>query len=450
MFLKKGGLLAAFLLFAACLFLSSCGRLGWGILLWSTEDPPIPSGSVLPVYIRSNIDKVWVVGIPEEFKTDKGGIDKIEVPLSQFEMSGSKKKAEKRAEDFAQYAPSYAENMQDGLPIRDNPDNSARRVYRLRTGEIIKVLNKVHGNPAISATGEPLPGDWFRVLTRDGTTGYCFSYRLRIFEHYGGPLKAAPSAREEVVSDPDLDMLMSKVWSPELYGQMVNSRRININALARHWGFDPGQDTGIARINLPNMDMSFDYTAIRPDGEKAWRFEGTSLQMNLRTNTSLAVQYTEAAGGMHTLLFVALPADIDDLIMQENARREGLFTNVYSQGPVFASNNYGTIVFSENGEFLWNGFDLLIPHVIPQQATGKGRVNMNLFLTPSFESRYTGACTFYFLDNRAREIPVYFMYTLDNQGLRLEAAPDFTIEDITVTRRSSSPVVMYFFRDEVP
>jgi hypothetical protein len=39
------------------------------------------------------------------------------------------------------------------------------------------------------------------------------------------------------------------------------------------------------------------------------------------------------------------------------------------------------------------------------------------------------------------------MYLLDNQGLRLEVVPDFGIEDITVTRRSSTPMVLYFFRD---
>jgi len=450
MILKKGIFFPVFLFFASCLLISSCSRLGWGVLLWSTEEPPIPSGTVLPVYIRSNIDKVWVVGIPDEFRAGKGSLDKMEVPLSQFEMSGSKAKAEKRAEAFALYAPAYAENMQDGLPIRDNPDNSSRRVYRLRAGEIIKVLDKVDGNPAISTTGEPLPGDWYRVLARDGTIGFCFSYRLRFFEHYGGPLGAAPASREEVISDPDLDMLLARVWSPESYAQMISARRIDINVLARHWGFDPGHDTGVARINLPDMERNFEYTAIRSDGERAWRFEGTSLQMNLRTNSSLAVQYTEPAGGMRTLLFVALPADIDDIIMQENTRREGLFTVIYNQGPVFTSNNYGTIVFSENSEFLWTGFELLVPHVVPQQANGAGRVNMNLFLTPSFESSYTGAFTFYFTDNRARETPVYFMYTLDNQGLRLEAIPEFTIENITVTRRSPSPVVMYFFRDEAP
>ncbi|MCL2066871.1 MAG: SH3 domain-containing protein [Treponema sp.] len=446
---RKSSHLFFFILVGACFFLASCSRMGWGVLLWSTEDPPIPSGTILPVYIRSNIDRVWVVGIPEGYKTSRGGLDKIEIPLTQLELVGSKGKARKQAETFAQYAPVYAQNLQDGLPIRDAPDNGARRVYRLRSGEIIKILERTDGVPAISATGEPLPGDWYKVLTGDGAVGYCFSYRLRLFDHYGGPLEAVTSVREEAVSDPDLDMVLTRVWSPESYGQMFNSRRIDVRELERHWGFDPGQDTGVARIRLPDLERSFEYTSIRSEGERAWRFEGSSLQMNLRTNSSLAVQYIESSGGMRTILFIALPADIDDLIMQENIRREGLFASIYNHGPVFTSNNYGTIIFSENGGFQWTGNDLLVPHVIPQNTTGRGRVSMNLFLTASFEDRYTGACTFYFQDIRRDETPVYFMYTQDFQGLRLEAAPDFTIEGTTVTRRSSSPVVIYFFRDEM-
>jgi hypothetical protein len=39
------------------------------------------------------------------------------------------------------------------------------------------------------------------------------------------------------------------------------------------------------------------------------------------------------------------------------------------------------------------------------------------------------------------------MYSLDNQGMRLEVVPDFAIEDVTVTRRAASPMVLYFFKD---
>ncbi|MDR0624681.1 MAG: SH3 domain-containing protein [Treponema sp.] len=434
---------------AACFFSVSCSRLGWGILLWSAEDPPVPSGTVLPVYIRSNIDRVWVVGIPETYRDGKKGMDKMEIPLSQFELVGGKGKARKRAEAFSPYALTYAETLQDGLPIRDNPDNSARRIYRLRTGEIIKVLGQVEGSPAISATGEPLPGEWYRVLTEDGNTGYCFSYRLKLFEHYGGPLTVVQTEQEEA-EDPDLENLLTKIWSPESYGAMVNNRRLNLEELSRHWRFDPGQDTGIAHIYLPAIDQTFSYTAIRPGGSRSWFFEGSTLQMTLRSDTILAVQYTESGGALRTFLFVALPAEVEDLIIQETARREDLFHNIFTQGPAFTSNNYGTISFTETGEFGWTGFDILVPQVIPPAAAGSGRIAMDLFLAPSLQDRYNGAFTLRFHRPGGEAVPIRFMYSLDSQGFRLEYVPETSLEDRTVARRASSPMVLYFFKAEGP
>jgi len=408
-------------------------------LLWATEDPQIASGTVLPVYIRSNIDKVWVVGVPETSR-------KIEIPLTRLEFAGSKRKAQKRAHEFAGYAKIYAENMQDGLPVREDPDNGSRRVYRLRPGEIIKILEKAEGNPPISATGEPLDGDWYLVLTGDGVRGYCFSYRLKLFEHNQGPLLAASAARRETINDPDLEMVLSRTWSPESYQQMINSRRIDIAELEKKYRFDPGQDAGIAKIFLPDIEMEFKYESIYQDGERAWRFEGSDLQMNLRTNTTLAVQFLDSTGSRRTLLFSALGADIDDIILQENTRRETQYMTIYNHGPVFTSNNYGTIKFTESHGFTWTGFDLLVPHLIPASSRGTGRVYMDVFLSTSLAERYTGAFTFRLTDvipNRN----LIFMYGLDNQGLRLEVVPDFGVEDVTVTRRETSPMVLYFFRD---
>ena len=85
-----------------------------------------------------------------------------------------------------------------------------------------------------------------------------------------------------------------------------------------------------------------------------------------------------------------------------------------------------------------------MPHLIPAQAGGEGRVYMDIFLDSSFTDRYTGAATFRFTD-----VNVYlrFMYSLDNQGMRLEVAPDNTMDNTTVVRRASSPMVLYFFKD---
>jgi hypothetical protein len=434
---KRYRLLVILSLLTIILFSSCSKREGWGVLLWSTEKPPIFSGTVLPVFIKSNINQVWVVGVPQS-------TEKLEIPISQLEFLGSRRKAIHWARKFSEYAHLYAENLQDGLPVRENTDNNAKRVYRLRTGEIIKILEKVNGNPPISTTGDPLPGDWYKVLTLDGTIGYCFSYRLKLFSHMDGPVRPDSVVKVENIVDPDLDIIMTRTWSPEYYLAMINSNHVNINELEKKYHFDPGHDTGIAKIVVPEIEIEIPYTGITGDGERAWSFDGTNLQMNLRTNTTLAVTFQESNGLRRTLIFVALPSEIDDLITQEHARRDTQYLSIYNQGPVFTSNNYGTITFMHSGDFTWTGFDLLVPHTIPYDVKGEGEVKMDLLISSSFEDRYNGAFTFYFSNGTTA---ARFMYNLDDQGLRLEVLPDFAVDDVTVTRRASSPMVLYFYKD---
>lgn len=424
------------------LTVSSCSRLGYGVLLWSIEDPAVDSGTVLPVYIRSNIEKIWVVGIPENAKSNRDY--KLEIPLTQLEFFSNKRKAVKWAADFAEHAMSYAENLQDGLPIRERADNNARRVYRLRLGEVIKILGVARGNPPIGATGDPLPGDWYRVMTNDGVIGYCFSYRLRIFSQNERSVHTSSTVRE--APDPELESVLSKPWSPESYLQMISERRINLQDLERGYQFDPGHETGVARIVLPEVERQFTYDKITADGPSTWRFEGTNLLMVLRNPTTLAVTFHEGSGARRTFIFVSLPTDIDSLVLQESARRENQFLAIYNQGPVFTSNNYGTITLLRTGDFTWTGYESLVPQLISADTRGNGRINMDLFISRTFEDRYNGAFTLQFSDIRSNNT-VYFLYAIDNQGLRLEVIPEFGIEDITVMRRSSSPMVLYFFKD---
>ena len=71
-------------------------------------------------------------------------------------------------EKYIDYQRKYAKVKLDGLPIRYEPVNTARQVYRLREGEVLKVLYKGQGSAVMSGK-TALEGDWLRVLTNDGT-----------------------------------------------------------------------------------------------------------------------------------------------------------------------------------------------------------------------------------------------------------------------------------------
>jgi len=444
--LKQNSLTLIILIFSV-LALSSCSKvIGYGVLLWSVEDPPVLSGSVLPVYVKSNIEKVWIAGIPSS-QIIEDGPDKVEIPLFQLDFFNNKRKAEARAAEFAEYAHTYAENLLDALPIRDNTDNNARRVYRLRLGEIVKVLNRVDGNPPISGSGDPLPGDWLRVLTSDGIIGYCFSYRLRLYDQNEDSVMQITDAEQgEEKNDANLDLIFSNVWSAEAYQKMVNSNKINIQLMEKNYRFDPGQETGVARIILPDIERQFRYQKISSDGNRAWIFEGTDLRMILTSSTTLTVQYTEGGSARRNFNFVNLPSTVRSIILQENARRESQFRAIFNQGPAFSSTTYGTLTLISTGNFTWTGFDLLVPQVFPEETKGVGRINMDLHIDESLQGNFTGAFTLVFSDIRTNNT-FYFIYAIDNQGLRLEAVPASCIEDITVVRRSPSPMNFYFFKN---
>ncbi len=130
--------------------LLSCARLeGWGVVIWSVKGTTAKAGTVVPVYLKSNISKSYVIGLPED-KT------KIEIPLPSLEFFSSKGAAEKRAQQFAPYAALYLSAGRDGLPVRDKASVSARRVYRLRLGESVKVLNAAEGEAVASKTSRAL------------------------------------------------------------------------------------------------------------------------------------------------------------------------------------------------------------------------------------------------------------------------------------------------------
>ncbi|MDR2468630.1 MAG: SH3 domain-containing protein [Spirochaetaceae bacterium] len=433
------------------LLLSGCERkLGWGVLLWANEEAGIPSGAILPVYIKSNIEKKWIAGIPREYRTANFTENKIAIPLPQLELAGSKGAAKKVAGEFSAYALIYAETLQDGLPVRSDPDNSASRVYRLRMGEVIKILSPEKGAPAISTTGEPLPGEWYRVLTEDGTRGYCFSYRLRLFDHTTGPLNFAQQ-QNEPEDDRLLQTVQTKIWSSQVYDDMLSSRKFDLDALTKHWRFSTGEDTGIANIYTTDIDRSFQYAAIRSIGDRSWRFDGTSLTMTLLSDTFLKVQFIDHDGMNRSANFVALPVRIDDLIVQEQARRDALFAELFAAGPEFTSEMFGKLILTEDADFFWEGFDPLIPDYIPVSALGRGKVEIRWNLSDELAEYYTGVVSFRFKTIGSTDRDVSFLYKIGSETgasgvVSFEYLSPEHIKDALVTGKDETPFIIYFFK----
>ncbi len=339
----RRGLLAALLLLAlASLGLTSCSRrLGWGLVLWSAPEGPIAAGAVVPVYIRSNINKVFVVGTPD-------GSKKIELPFWQVELQASKAKARRAASAFAPYAGLYLVATRDGLPVREAPANTANRVYRLREGQSVKILEQVKGEEV--RTGDMvLQGDWYYVLADDGTRGYAFSNTLRLYdetkEGFGGShvvQTKAPSLK--------IDALFSRSWRPEYFQVMMDEGRIDLDLFSPRLGIFADAVHRQIRIELPSVSQVFQYNSIAEDSG-AFIFEGSPLRVRFEPDGRLLADWsgiskaapagspapkaaTPASGQAAesqdlsavtaSAYFVVLDSDLRDAIRTEELRRQRL------------------------------------------------------------------------------------------------------------------------------
>lgn len=412
---------------------NSCSRLmGYSVVLWSLPEQNLTDGMVVPVYIKSNITQSYVIGIPE---TDK----KCEVPLWQISEPCSKKDVNILSEKYAEYQRKYAKVKLDGLPIRHEPVNTARQVYRLRESEIIRVLYKGEGS-AVMAGKSALQGDWLRVLTNDGTIGWCFSYNLNVFDERDEQ-KDSSSDSDAFVIDEYLTKILTATWYPESYADMIRTGRIDLGAMSPYYKFDTGFVSGEVSININGLKEKASYKGLSKVGSNVYQFDDTGFKMTVRSSSFIVVQYIDELGMPSSFNFVTLSTDINEVIAKEQERRKSIFDKIVSAGPSFSSSNYGTIEFTEDFGFAWTGYSLLTPSLIPENSGVTGSVALGYFLGESLKEEFDGVLTLTF-DENARKIN--FFYKLESDGLRLEDAQRAQFKKSLAVDRSSNPVVMYF------
>lgn len=449
----------AICLFCALFLAVGCsGRMGYGVMLWSIPEYDIADGDIVPIYIRSNIGKVYGIGVHD---TEQ----KIEVPLWQITDPESKKDAEKTAERYAEYRYNYAKVKIDGLAVRSEAVTTAKQVYRLREDEILKILYKGVGQPVMIGANA-LEGDWMRVLTADGTIGWCFSYNLSIFDERKGFETQDSEGEQEV--DEVLEAVLAKNWYPEYYRSMIFQNKINLNLIQPEYGFDSGLESSVVKLIYASLRLSYPYTGITKIAKNEYAFDDTPISMTIRNPELIVVKYTDESGfplsyNLVTLHDVAVDdEELDEegkslaqqnkayyvrkMISDEETRRLNQYKKIVSLGTDFSSSNYGKLNFTNDGSFTWGGYKRLVDSKIINGTTdggsfGTGTASINYFLDSSLSNVFDGVLTFQF-DMATDE--VNFLYTIEENGLRLENISEYDIEDETLMRQSSNPLIMFF------
>lgn len=493
------------LLISLLFVLAGCsGKMGHGVVLWSIPEQNLYDGDIVPVYAKSNISKVYIIGIPDSKQ-------KLEVPLWQISVPESKRKAHKTASYYAEYRRQYARAAIDGLPIRAEPVNTANQVYRLRLNEMIKILYKGEGQ-AVMVGKKPLEGEWLRVMTADGSRGWCFSYNLRLFDETKADAGTVETAEEK---DELWERISAKRWVPDFYKDIIDSGKIDIARFNPGYGFDTGTESGFISISLAGLSISEEFRGSEKTGFNMYALKDTSFTITVQSPDAITVQYVGKDGLPSAYNFISLeksgipqflalnrqsstalspqtilPSDkenftpaadtegtiaegsaaagtsfgaspdtageqnkekpaseyVKELIAYERKRRVKQYQALSAHDPVFVSSNYGILNLKEDGGFTWSGFRLLhnsgiLPQSLRVSDSGRGNAAVKYFIAGELESRFDGVLTFSFTGT---DTEVNFLYKIEETGLRLENIAAGSIKKSTVTAGSSNPLVLFF------
>ena len=423
------------LLFFCLIFLTlclvSCSRsLGYSLVLWSMPEKELFDGDIVHVLIKSNISHVYVI--------EKNG-KKIEVPLWSISEPESKAKTRSTQEKYADYQHKYALVALDGLPMRAQAMNSARQVYRMRQNEKVRILYEGNGQPVMAGKDKPLEGKWLRVMSEDGTQGWCFSYNLRIFDDREG---TAIVAQKENVDQTLVTMLLKK-WYPENYRQMISSGRIDLDAMNVNYGFDTGSVSQQTRLVVPGLAVNFPFKGATKQQTNVYDFDDMPIMVTIRQDDFIVVQYTNAKGLPEAYNMITLSDDVKiaDIIAKERERRDSLWNSIKSVSVKFTSSNYGVLQLLDGRKFMWSGYSLLSPDYIPSTAGKDGVADFKYFLSRSLLEQFDGMLTFNF--NGAPD-EINFFYKLEENGLRLESAKGAVFRGKNVNERSPNSMTMFF------
>jgi hypothetical protein len=266
---------------------------------------------------------------------------------------------------------------------------------------------------------------------------------LRIFEHSTGALGDKP-VFADTSQDKDLEMVLSHIWYPESYKTMIDTGRLDLDVLEKNYSFTAGISNGRARINLENSIAEFSYRKINKTGDRSWNFDGTMLNVILRSESILEVIWIDENQEKQTETFVTLPESVEDVVNQEKERRQTKLQSLINQGPRFSSANFGYFTLTEDGGFTWDEINSLPERVLSNPVMGTGTVDLEYRFSRDLAERYTGAMALRVNTASGNRTTIIFAYIQDSQGLRMEYIPSSMVMGRTINRRPDSPFMVYF------
>ena len=409
----------------ALALLAGCGsrEAGYGVILWPDSEA-LEAGQIVPITEISTVRTSYMIRLADE--------SVYQLPQWRVRFFESRSQAAEFAQSYEQVADLYVRAQRRALPVRAQLDRSSRIIYRLRFGEESKVIER---------SAEPhdesgLVAHWYRVLTEDGTSGWVFGYYLTVFSDSED---FTPVASEEI-QDPVVRTLLENVWRPSSYAEMIENNTIDLNRLRAEHGLFPNPEEKRLKLVLPDRRVEFEYSEITRSSTRQYAAVGSSLQISLRSETAITIQYIYE-NQTESVNLEIIERDIEELRASEIQRRDQLLAALLERGNLWQSSAYGTIGLQQDGEFRWSGYGSLVPTAIPRGAGNSGSLEFGVFLGSQLRGTFDGVLSFRF---GGLQQPVHFLYNQLDNAIRLTHLPQQNVTRNVASSARASAIVAFF------
>ncbi len=398
--------------------------IGYGVLLWSPNENILETGITLPVVSQSKINNTYTVKKIESK-------EQMEIPKWRIELFKTAEEAETNAKAVKKYKTIFARNLTDGLLIREKPDVSSNRVYKMKRGQQIKIIGRTEN---MSNVGQ-YTGFWYRVLTEDGSRGYCFDHYLDIFDSSIPPEKQIDPA-EKLMKE-----AFSKNYHPAAFTTMLKTSSIILSYFKPDTGLFPDIENKSVRVVTRSYSKTFSWDKLVLIDKRSFELGDTGFEVSVISDNHIRIAYPYEGTTIRGDYYVI--DNMDELIAKEMDRREELYQQLMNESKPYVSSAYGSITFFGERDFRWQNYERLVPQVIPEDAGETGKVSFDTFISPDVETDSNGVLTFIFNTGTEKNY-VYFLYTLSGEKLKLTYVPSNYISEHLVKRTTSSPLILAF------
>ncbi len=415
-------------IFIIILSFMSCSQkvLGYGTILWSTDENLFSTGQKITIISESELADVYLI-------SDESGNEPVQIERWRVALFNDPVQAEENSKIVSEFKNIYARNLKDGLLIREEPDINSDRAYKMRKDQILKV----YGRTAEISTIGQYEGYWYKVITEEGISGFCFDHYLDIYD------SSISLEEKENPADILTNNAFTKNYHPSVFIEMIKDSAVDLKYFIPQVGLFPDLKNKFLKIVTNKYSINFSWDTPVLVDKRSFALGEDGIVIHVLSDTKLQVNYYyEGQKVVNTYYIIE---GMEDIILAESERRENLYNSLIEAGTSFSSNAYGDIKMQIDGSFSWENYDRLVPQIIPAGSEGTGKIRFNKFISDKLKEEYTSIISFDFKYGE-RIIPIHFLYTLDGKKLRLTYVPEKDIDNKNiVSKKSISPVVIAFY-----